>query len=47
MSQRDIGPRKRSWKSKGLELLLWIAVALITAAVLIQFTDELLPADNF
>ena len=38
---------KRSWKSKGLEFLLWLAVALITAAILIQFTDELLPADNF
>lgn len=38
---------KRSWKSRSLELLLWVAVALIIAAILIQFTDQLLPADNF
>lgn len=38
---------KRSRKAKAMEFLLWVAVALITAAILIQFTDELLPADNF
>ncbi len=38
---------KRSWKSKVLELLLWVAVALATAGVLILLTDEILPAPNF
>lgn len=38
---------KRSWKSKLLELLLWAAVALGTAAVMIMLTDEILPAPNF
>jgi hypothetical protein len=38
---------KRSWKSRLLELLLWAAVALATAGVLIMLTDEILPAPNF
>jgi Mg/Co/Ni transporter MgtE len=38
---------KRSWKSRAGELLLWVAVALITAAVMIAFTDKILPAPNF
>ncbi len=38
---------KRSWKSKVLELLLWAAVALATAAVLIMLTDKILPEPNF
>ena len=38
---------KRSWKSKVLELLLWAAVALGTAAVMIMLTDKILPAPNF
>ncbi len=37
----------RSRKSKLLEFLLWTLVALATAAILIQFTEELLPAENF
>lgn len=38
---------KRSWKSKLLELLLWAAVAVATAAIMIALTDEILPAPNF
>ena len=38
---------KRSWKSKVLELLLWAAVAVATAVVLILLTDEILPEPNF
>jgi hypothetical protein len=38
---------KRSWKSKLLELLVWAAVAIATAVVLIMLTDEILPAPNF
>ena len=38
---------KRSWKSKVLELLLWAAVAVATAAILIMLTDKILPEPNF
>ena len=38
---------KRSWKSKLLELLLWAAVAVATAVVLISLTDKILPEPNF
>lgn len=36
---------KRSWKSKLLELLLWAAVAVATAVVLVMLSDEILPAN--
>ena len=36
---------KRSWKSKVLELLLWAAVAVATAVVLVMLSDEILPAN--
>jgi hypothetical protein len=37
---------RRSWKSRLLELALWIAVALITAAIMISLSETLLP-NNF
>lgn len=36
---------KRSWKSKVLELLLWAAVAVATAVVLVMLSEEILPAN--
>lgn len=36
---------KRSWKSKLLELLLWAAVAVGTAVVLVMLSEEILPAN--
>lgn len=36
---------KRSWKSRILELLLWVAVAVATAVVLVMLSEELLPAN--
>lgn len=36
---------KRSWKSRILELLLWAAVAVATAVVLVMLSEELLPAN--
>lgn len=36
---------KRSWKSKVLELLLWAAVAVGTAVVLVMLSEEILPAN--
>ena len=40
-------PKRRSWSSKLLEFLFWIAIAVITAYVLIQNVDSILPANNF
>ena len=39
--------KRRSWSSRLLELLFWIAVALVTAWVLIENVDRILPANNF
>lgn len=36
---------KRSWKSRALELLLWTVVAIITAVILVQLSETLLPAN--
>lgn len=36
---------KRSWKSKALELLLWAAVAVATAFVLVTLSEKILPAN--
>ncbi len=38
---------KRPWKSRLLELLLWAAVAIATAAILISLSDKILPEPNF
>lgn len=34
---------KRSWKSRVGELLLWTAVAVLTAVILVALSDRLLP----
>lgn len=36
---------KRPWKSVVLELLIWTAIAITTAVVLILLSDEVLPAN--
>jgi hypothetical protein len=36
---------RRSWKSRLLELALWTAVALITAAIMISLSETLLPSN--
>lgn len=36
---------KRSWKSRVLELVLWAAVAVGTAVVLVMLSEKLLPAN--
>jgi len=40
-------PKRRSVVSKLLELAFWAAVALITAWVLIENVERILPANNF
>jgi len=35
--------RRRSWGSRIVELLLWIAVAVATAVVLVLVTERLAP----
>ncbi len=41
MSQRP----KRSWKLRLGELLLWFAVAVITAVIMVAMSESLLPAN--
>lgn len=36
---------KRSWKSRLGELALWAIVSLITAFILVQLSESLLPAN--
>ena len=46
--ERFDGERKRrSWTSKLLEFAFWIALALVTAWVLIENVNTILPANNF
>jgi hypothetical protein len=42
------GPRfkkRRSWKSRLLELSLWVAIAIATAVILVILSEEILPAN--
>ena len=36
---------KRSWRSRLLELLLWTVVVIVTAVILVQLSETLLPAN--
>lgn len=49
MREERVGAERtrRSWSSRLLELAFWIAIALVTAWVLIQNVDRILPANNF
>ena len=42
-----VEPKRRTVISKLLELAFWVAVALITAWVLIENVERILPANNF
>ncbi|MBW3594019.1 MAG: hypothetical protein KY391_00455 [Actinobacteria bacterium] len=42
-----VEPKRRSVVSKLLELLFWAAIAVITAWVLIENIERILPANNF
>jgi hypothetical protein len=37
--------KRRSWKSRLLELLLWVAVAIATAVILVMLSEQLLPSN--
>lgn len=39
----SFGPRRRSWGSRLAELLLWTAVAIGTAVLLVVVTERLAP----
>jgi hypothetical protein len=39
------GSPRRSWKSRLLELLVWAAVAVGTALILIALSERLLPTN--
>lgn len=45
--QPEDRPRRRSRVSKILEFLFWIALAFLTAWVLILNTERILPANSF
>ncbi len=44
---RRVEPKRRSVVSRLLELAFWAAIALITAWVLIENVERILPANNF
>ncbi len=37
--------KRRSWKSRLLELSLWVAIAIATAVILVMLSEELLPSN--
>jgi hypothetical protein len=37
--------RRRSWRSRLLELLLWAAVAVATAVIMVLLSERFLPAN--
>jgi hypothetical protein len=37
--------RRRSWKSRLLELLLWAAIAIATAVILVLVSEQILPSN--
>ena len=43
---RSTPERRRSWRSRLLELALWIAIAIATAVILVTLSDRVLP-NNF
>ena len=45
-NDRMIKP-KRSLRSKLFELAIWVAIALLTAWLMIQNIETILPANNF
>jgi hypothetical protein len=36
---------KRSWKSRLLELAMWVAISILTAVILVSLSEKLLPAN--
>lgn len=36
---------RRAWRKRAAELLLWIAVAVATALVLVLLSDQILPTN--
>ncbi|MGH2792450.1 MAG: hypothetical protein ACRDJ0_15885 [Actinomycetota bacterium] len=38
-------PPRRTWKSRLLELLVWAAVSVVTALILIALSERLLPTN--
>jgi hypothetical protein len=37
--------KRRSWKSRLLELALWVAIAIVTAVILVMLSEQLLPSN--
>ena len=47
MSDDLVGKPQRSLRSKLIELVIWVAIALLTAWLMIQNIETILPANNF
>lgn len=43
--EEQAAPRKRPWKLRLAELLLWFSVAVITAVIMVSLSEKLLPAN--
>lgn len=37
--------RRRSWRSRALELLLWVVLSVVTAVVMVSLSERLLPSN--
>jgi len=37
--------RRRSWRSRALELLLWTALSVVTAVLMVSLSERLLPSN--
>jgi hypothetical protein len=36
---------RRSWRSRALEFLLWAALSIVTAVVMVSLSERLLPSN--
>ena len=45
MSDEQAPKTKRPWKLRLAELLLWFAVAVITAVIMVSMSEKLLPSN--
>ncbi len=37
--------RRRSWRSRALELFLWAVLSVVTAVVMVSLSERLLPSN--
>lgn len=47
MNHEPVSRPKRSFRSKLVEFLIWAAIAILTAWLMIENIETILPANNF